>query len=141
VERAENRAEFEAFTKAQRNSSWHTNTLTEPSRCGNTNTANNAGPSTSTRTTLPKLTDNERKLLYNNKGCLKCRHVFVTHKANNCPVHFPNATLYKTVTQATVDHFKQRIKKLAAAITAADTSIDENRPPNDAKVTVIQATP
>ncbi|KIM78087.1 hypothetical protein PILCRDRAFT_11524 [Piloderma croceum F 1598] len=44
----------------------------------------------------PKLLDSERKLLNNNKGCVKCCNSFENHHAANCPNNFLNPTTYKT---------------------------------------------
>src|SRR5271154_5895357 len=65
--------------------------------------------SRSGRTRVPKLTEDERKLLLQNQGCLKCCRVFVEHKMANCPVGFPDPSKYKTLTQGTVDAIKAHI--------------------------------
>ncbi|THG92983.1 hypothetical protein EW026_g8116 [Hermanssonia centrifuga] len=44
---------------------------------------------------LPKLTDSERKLLEQSKGCLKCRKLNAGHFAKNCPDGFPDAASYR----------------------------------------------
>ncbi|THG94041.1 hypothetical protein EW026_g7348 [Hermanssonia centrifuga] len=44
---------------------------------------------------LPKLTDGERKLLEQSKGCLKCRKLNAGHFAKNCPNGFPDAASYR----------------------------------------------
>ena len=49
---------------------------------------------------LPKLTDEERGLLKQYKGCFKCRRFNVTHKATSCPFDFPSAESYKPLTEA-----------------------------------------
>ncbi|PSR79334.1 hypothetical protein PHLCEN_2v7075 [Hermanssonia centrifuga] len=43
---------------------------------------------------LLKLTEGERKLLSENKGCLKCQKVNAGHFAKECPVGFPNPATY-----------------------------------------------
>jgi hypothetical protein len=106
-------AELKALQKGQRESTRCSNALSEPSR--------NANASTSSSSTfndkLARLTDTERRLLFDNEGCLKCRKVFVSHHSVNCPDGFPNATNYKTLTQSFVDHIKMhRNKKPVSAI-------------------------
>jgi hypothetical protein len=109
------RADFEMLAKATRDAGRRTNTLTEPSRRVNTNN-NGTSASTSTRVNLPKLTDVERRLLYDNDGCLKCRRVFVTHRTHNCPNDFPDPTTYKPLTQMFVDAINRHGKKNVASV-------------------------
>jgi hypothetical protein len=91
-------AYFESLAKATRDSSCRNNALAEPSRRANMSFA-----ISSTRISLPKLTEIERKLLYDNDGCLKCHHVFVNHRSPACPNDFPDPTTYKPITQASID--------------------------------------
>jgi hypothetical protein len=58
----------------------------------------------------------ERKLIYDNKGCLKCRHVFVNHQSGTCPNDFPDASMYKPLMQATVDATSKHAKKSIASV-------------------------
>ena len=111
------RTEFEVLAKATHHSSRCTNTLTEPSRHTNAN-YNTAASSylSSTCVSLPKLTDAEHKLLYDNNGCLKCRCVFIQHHSPNCPNDFPDATTYKTLTQTFIDYIKQCTRKPIATV-------------------------
>ncbi|PSR71874.1 hypothetical protein PHLCEN_2v12251, partial [Hermanssonia centrifuga] len=46
---------------------------------------------------LPKLTEGERKLLGDSKGCLKCRKPNAGHFARACPDGFPDATTYRNL--------------------------------------------
>ena len=99
------------------------NTLAEPSCCMNTNnsSASHNASSSSSRPTLPKLTAAERQLLFDNEGCLKCRHVFVPHRSATCPNNFPDLSNYKQLTQFFVDAIKKRLgKPVAAIMTAVD---------------------
>ncbi len=61
----------------------------------------NGGPATGSnanaRRALPKLTEAERKLLSENKGCLKCRKVNTGHFAKECPVGFLNPATYRNL--------------------------------------------
>ncbi len=58
-----------------------------------------AGTNANTRRTgtLPKLTEGERKLLEQSKGCLKCRKVNAGHFAKACPDGFPNPANYRNL--------------------------------------------
>jgi hypothetical protein len=87
------RSDFEALAKSTRENSRRANALSEPSRRLNTNTATTASSSTITssqnRVTLPKLTELERKLLYDNEGCLKCRRFFRQPPLEQLPKQLP----------------------------------------------------
>jgi hypothetical protein len=124
---ADDRKEWEAFTKAGRNSNRKGNPLGEPSRRYNTGstatTSNNTG-----RVVLPKLTENERKLLSSNGGCFKCRNFFVDHRSASCNNDFPAAEGYKTLMQSDVDRAKKARgngKPVAAVTLASDDNDDE----------------
>jgi hypothetical protein len=116
------RADFEALAKATRDAGRRNSTLTEPSRRANTSN-NTPSSSASARVSLPKLSDVERKLLFDNEGCLKCRRVFVSHRSSNCPNDFPNATTYKPLTQSTVDAISKRVQKNVASVVAATDNV------------------
>ena len=64
---------------------------------------------------MVRFMDAERRLLFDNEGCLKCRKVFVPHRSANCPDGFPNGANYKTLTQSFVDHIKSRMNKKSVA--------------------------
>ncbi|KIM83633.1 hypothetical protein PILCRDRAFT_7047 [Piloderma croceum F 1598] len=55
---------------------------------------------TSSSTSVPKLTDTDCTLLNQHEGCYKCHRFYVNHKGNACPNGFPEATLYKGLTEA-----------------------------------------
>jgi hypothetical protein len=76
--------------------------LGELSNHVNTAACSNTQP-TSDTTKLQKLTEAERKLLFDNQGCLKCRRFFIEHRSTNCPNNWPTAIRYRTLTQADVD--------------------------------------
>jgi hypothetical protein len=78
--------------------------------------------SSNTKKQCPKLTNAERQLLYDNKGCLRCRLFFISHHSTNCPNDFPTAAGYKTCTQANVDKAKRSCNKPVTAVAAASTS-------------------
>jgi len=114
------RAEFESLAKATHDAGRCNNAFAEPSRCANVAPASSL--SSSTRISLPKLTPIERKLIYDNEGCLKCRRVFVNHQSGTCPNDFPDAATYKPLMQAAIDTLSKRAKKSIAAVTATTTS-------------------
>jgi hypothetical protein len=47
---------------------------------------NSATPSMDPNTYPPKLTDEERRLLHEHDGCLKCRVFYAGHRANKCTI-------------------------------------------------------
>jgi hypothetical protein len=103
--------EFETITKRTCNASCHNNVLSEPSHCFNNPTSSSNANTAALlkqpcQKACPKLTDGECHLLYDNNGCLKCHHFFVSHRSANCPNDFPNAVTYKTLTQTDVDRAK-----------------------------------
>ena len=67
-----------------------------------------------------KLLKSERRLIYNNEGCLKCCHVYVDHCSPKCPNNSPNPSTYKTLMQSFVDMIKRRVKKPVAAVISLD---------------------
>jgi hypothetical protein len=123
-------AKFEEFARQQRESSRKTVSLGEPSRRANQASSSNqyASNSKAPRVTLPKLTDGERKLLFDNDGCLKCRRFFVSHRAANCTNDFPSAVNYRKLTQATVDNSRRRKPSVVAAIVDDNTANTTDAP-------------
>jgi hypothetical protein len=98
--------------------------LSEPSHCYNTcqgpvNDRSSAKGKENTNK-LPRLTDTERSLLFDNKGCLKCRHFFVKHCATDCPNDFPTPTSYKTLMSEDVN--AARYKPSSTVVTVAESS-------------------
>ncbi|THG92770.1 hypothetical protein EW026_g8249 [Hermanssonia centrifuga] len=89
-----------------------TTTLSRPLAGGSS-----AGATANTRTApLPKLTEDERKLLGNSGGCLKCRKVNAGHFAKSCPNGFPDPASYRNLVTG----------KLAVAMIAEITPIEED---------------
>ena len=60
------------------------------------NTAPTQRPSGST--SLPRLTNVERSIIFEHQGCFKCRRLYVDHKGANCPNGFPAPGTYKPLT-------------------------------------------
>jgi hypothetical protein len=56
------------------------------------------------RATLPKLTDEDRRLLDEHEGCRRCRVFYTDHRGDNCPMKktntWPDPATYKPLTQA-----------------------------------------
>ena len=113
-------AELEILQKAQRDSTRRANTFGEPSRNTNTTASTLSAP----RSKLAKLTDAERRLLFDNEGCLKCQKVFIGHQAASCPNNYPNPATYKVLTQAFMDHIKQHMNKKQVAAIMYSTNED-----------------
>jgi hypothetical protein len=65
---------------------------------------------------LPKLTDAEQTLLFDNEGCLKCRRFFVTHRSANCPNEFPSGMGYKTLTAEDVKLARRKTSNPVASV-------------------------
>ncbi|KAH9040493.1 hypothetical protein EDB85DRAFT_1858683, partial [Lactarius pseudohatsudake] len=61
--------------------------------------SNGASTSTGTKTNMfpPKLTEEERHLLFDHKGCLKCCKFYARHQAGNCSVTLSGKN-YRTLT-------------------------------------------
>ncbi|KAL6308102.1 hypothetical protein BKA93DRAFT_747097 [Sparassis latifolia] len=68
----------------------------------------------------PRLTEGERKLLFDNEECLKCRNFFAGHKAAECTIGFPIKLTYHTLTQAMADAARRCIAKPVATVTVID---------------------
>jgi hypothetical protein len=65
---------------------------------------------------LPKLTDAERTLLFDNEGCLKCHRFLVNHCSANCPNDFPSALNYKTLTSEDINAAHCKTGKTVASV-------------------------
>jgi hypothetical protein len=108
--------------------SQHNNIQGNPNRFGNSTNVNHSNTTASSsmpRTHVPKLTEDERSLLYNNQGCLKCRRFHVDHKMANCPIGFPNPAKYKTLTQADADRARPQTNRVAAAVQEESPEADD----------------
>ncbi|KAH7904200.1 hypothetical protein BJ138DRAFT_1019457, partial [Hygrophoropsis aurantiaca] len=81
-----------------------TNTSYKPRyNVSSSSVATSASSSTTPATPrLPPLTQAERDLLAQNKGCFKCRKLFVDHRAKDCKDDAPDPATYKTITAAIV---------------------------------------
>jgi len=69
---------------------------------------------TGDRDRLPPLTETEKKLLSENKGCYKCRQVFVDHMSKNCPDGAPSGKGYKPLTPADILNAKKGLNTRTA---------------------------
>ncbi|KAG2129139.1 hypothetical protein DEU56DRAFT_741575, partial [Suillus clintonianus] len=63
---------------------------------------------------LGSLTEAERTLLVNHKGCFKCRRFYVSHQSKDCTSGAPEASSYKTLTKADAIAAKPKQKTVAA---------------------------
>jgi len=66
---------------------------------------------------LLRLTDSKRSLLFDNKGCLKCRRFFAKHHAANCSNDFPLPGSYKTLTNKDVNMARCKMSGTVAMVT------------------------
>jgi len=112
--------ELESLQKLYREASRRSNTLTEPSRKPTRPPLPIQPPLVQPCSGyLPKLTDAERHLLFNNEGCLKCRQSFVSHHSADCPNDFLNSMSIAAVTepaQTATASSSARIAPVAAVI-------------------------
>jgi len=123
-ERQQQRADAEEAARSHLKRNTTSAGLTEPSRRYNTFRGaptdkpwvNNRGKPFDATKTLPKLTDAERTLLFDNEGCLKCRRFFVDHRSANCPNEFPSGTNYKTLTSDDVKSARRKTSNPVASI-------------------------
>jgi hypothetical protein len=134
----EDRREWEAISRANRDAGRKANVFGEPSRRlnANSNSGNASSINTNARTAgLPKLTEGERKLLSDNDGCFKCRSFFAGHRSNNCKNDFPPAVNYKTLTQADVERAKRGrgggTGKHVAVVAGATENMSDNESGGD----------
>lgn len=89
--------------KANRESTCHVATLSEPSHHANAANQNTSSSTSAPHHYVPKLTNLEKKLLTKNEGCFKCCHFFIKHQSKECLDEFPNPTTYKTLTTHDVE--------------------------------------
>jgi hypothetical protein len=133
------RKEFEAIAKAHCDTNRKAYPLGEPSNHANVSAVSScgggrAGGSRGTNR-LPKLTEAERQLLFNNEGCLKCRRFFVDHRSTNCPNNFPSGQNYRALTQADADRYKpSRQARMAAVV-----DVNENDEPGQQTIHPVAA--
>ena len=73
-----------------------------------TNTTGSSTLSATPANCLPPLTAFERTLLQNNEGCFKCHVPFAEHLSCDCPMGFPDKSLYKPLTEADIAIAKRR---------------------------------
>jgi hypothetical protein len=123
--------EFEQVAKVVRDSTRKVNPLGEPLYCANASSNNRGGQRPNTNVTgggmvlkLPKLTNNECRLLFDNNGCLKCRKFFVNHCSANCPNGWLIAASYHTLMQGDVNCAHNGGKaKTVATINTGDNNV------------------
>jgi hypothetical protein len=120
---------FERIARNARDADRRAHPLGEPSRRQNTNQSSTPTGANKNRTPrpaddrprTPHLTEGERKLLFDNEGCLKYRRFYVTHRSADCPNDFPNPATYRQLTQADADMWKNhRNARSVAAVAQSD---------------------
>jgi hypothetical protein len=82
---------------------------------------NSAAPSMDPNTYPPKLTDEERRLLHEHDGCLKCRVFYAGHHANKCTITLSGKDYKPQTVQDTL-----RAKALKSTRAAPIAAISEN---------------
>ncbi|KAF8169369.1 hypothetical protein BJ912DRAFT_839887, partial [Pholiota molesta] len=74
---------------------------------------------------LPKLTDEEKRLLDEHEGCRRCRIFYAGHRGDNCPLKetnsWPDASKYKPLTSAMALAAKPGAKRLPDGFYDDDT--------------------
>jgi hypothetical protein len=127
------RKDFENIVRSAREAGRQANPLGEPSRRQNTAPSSGgvAGSPRAPRTTndcprMPRLTDAEHKLIFDNEGCLKCRRFFAGHRSSNCNNDFPDPATYRTLMQADVDAAKRRRSARSVATVNASASSESH---------------
>jgi hypothetical protein len=136
---------FKEVTHVSRKKRRDDNVLSEPSRRGNMLNTGSHGRGMGvvhTGTRLPKLTEGEHQLLFNNEGCLKCRHFYMIHRSAECPNDFPTGANYRELTQADTDRWKNsKGKRVVAAMGANSENImDDDTPAKVHLVTAVMGT-
>ncbi|EMD34478.1 hypothetical protein CERSUDRAFT_97734 [Gelatoporia subvermispora B] len=76
---------------------------------------------------VPKMSDEERRLLSKHNGCYKCRQVEQNHLLPNCPNGFPDPKTFTPVTEANIAEKlrAERAGKVAAVTSVEDTEEDD----------------
>ncbi|KAG2737965.1 hypothetical protein P692DRAFT_20702742, partial [Suillus brevipes Sb2] len=72
---------------------------------------------------LGTLTETERALLMKHKGCFKCRKFYVSHQSKDCTDGAPEASTYKTLTEADATAAKPKTKPVAAVGAVMPSSV------------------
>ncbi|KAF8168734.1 hypothetical protein BJ912DRAFT_808305, partial [Pholiota molesta] len=86
--------------------------------------------STAQRTqSLPKLTDEEKRLLDEHEGCRRCRTFYAGHRGDNCPLKetnsWPDASKYKPLTSAMALAAKPGAKRLPVGYVPLPDLVDD----------------
>ena len=115
------------------------------SRYANTPDSKTPPPSaSSTREFPPKLTEEERRLLMENQGCLKCRKFFAGHRAHQCTSSISGKG-YKTITAQDAHQAKSahsaKTNTASQMNTVASISDASNTQPDDFVAAVFPTLP
>jgi hypothetical protein len=85
-------------------------------------------PGVSSTPAMPKLSDEEKKILADHDGCFKCRRPYAGHRTRDCPNGFP--LQYQRVTTAVAEEIREerdratRPKHIAAVLNTPSISED-----------------
>jgi hypothetical protein len=135
------RAEFKSIVKSIRDVNHRANVMDEPSVKYNTGSVlsqqSNKSEGGVPKPYLPKLTQREHSLLFDNEGCLKCHRFFAGHHSDTYPYGFPSPTTYRALTQADVERAKKGNHPTTRLAPAAMTS---SAPPRNHPVAAIMGT-
>lgn len=122
--------EYEQFRAKSTKSTFTAKTYTT------SNSTSNTSASTSRKPGIGSLTEDDRKVLREHKGCFKCRLINAGHQYKDCPNSYPSPDTYKTPAQqvASAAKVKTFTKKVAAVTVESD---EENSNPAVAAVRAI----
>lgn len=101
---------------------------TRPSNNLNRQNSASKAATSSTNTRLPKLTEDEKNLLAKHDGCYKCRCFYAGHRALQCPNNFPDAKLYRPLSENDALVAGKKAKQVAPRAIAAITESSEIAP-------------
>lgn len=95
--------------------------------CSGNNSNTSATSSAKTSDWLPRLNDEEQRLLRENKGCFKCHHVNVGHNTKDCTLGFPTRNTYKTPAEqlASAIGVKKENRKVAAIVVNKEDNYED----------------
>jgi len=81
-------------------------------------TSSTSRPNTTSSACLEPLTEDEHTLLANHRGCFKCRKFYIPHRSKECTDGAPEASSYKTLTEADAITAKPKINKQTKTVAA-----------------------
>ena len=88
----------------------------KPSSLTRTPSSASAAPASASVPTLPKLTEEEKKILNDHNGCYRCRRLYAGHRTRECPNGFPEK--YERITTAMAEAIRDARNRPLRPITA-----------------------